>query len=219
MADDSNGRSKIPAELRRQVLVEASHRCAIPQCPHPDVDIHHIIPWARCKKHEFGNLIALCPNCHRRAEKGEIDRKALQKYKALLATNHSDIAGPSPEGLLEIVSIIPDDDAVLDIKMRNLSDDAAVITKIHVDVLKDLWPIAGVLEPSAEYEVSVEYAQEGESSEKTISHVIEPHGADRIKVSLRADRALHIRVTLHYNGRYSIAREVGLFDAFDDYDQ
>lgn len=77
-------RNPIPAELRRAVLVEAGHRCAVPRCGHPDVDVHHIIPWETCKKHEYDNLIALCPNCHRRAHKGEIDRKSLREYKSLL---------------------------------------------------------------------------------------------------------------------------------------
>lgn len=71
----------IPSELRRKVLVEAGHRCAIPTCRNIDVDIHHIISWEVCKEHKYENLIALCPNCHRRAHKEEIDRKSLRLYK------------------------------------------------------------------------------------------------------------------------------------------
>jgi HNH endonuclease len=85
-ADES--REPIPAELRRRVLVEAGHRCAIPTCRHIEVDIHHIVPWAQCRAHEYDNLIALCPNCHRRADKGEIDRKALRLYKFNLRFLH-----------------------------------------------------------------------------------------------------------------------------------
>ena len=82
-------RSPIPADLRRRVLVEAGHRCAIPTCRYIDVDVHHIIPWETCKKHEYENLIALCPNCHRRAHKtNEIDRKSLYRYKANLRFTH-----------------------------------------------------------------------------------------------------------------------------------
>lgn len=62
--------------------MEAGHRCAIHTCRHPDVDIHHIVPWEQCRKHEYENLIALCPNCHRRADAGEIDRVSLRVYKA-----------------------------------------------------------------------------------------------------------------------------------------
>lgn len=78
-------RPPIPAELRRQVLIEAGHRCAIHTCRHIDVDVHHIVPWAQRPEHRFDNLIALCPNCHRQAERGDIDRKSLRLYKARLA--------------------------------------------------------------------------------------------------------------------------------------
>jgi len=80
----SRGRPVIPAELKRQVLIEAGHCCAIPTCRHPDCDVHHIVPWEQCKKHEYENLIALCPNCHRRANQGKIDKKSLRRYKANL---------------------------------------------------------------------------------------------------------------------------------------
>lgn len=79
--EKNNSRSAIPAELRRKVLVEAGHRCAIPTCRHIEVDVHHIIPWEKCRKHEYENLIALCPNCHRRADRGDIDKKSLRVYK------------------------------------------------------------------------------------------------------------------------------------------
>lgn len=79
-------RPTIPAEIRRAVLVEAGHRCAIPRCGQTEIDIHHIIPWEQCKKHEYSNLIALCPVCHRRAHKGEIDRKSLFIYKESLVS-------------------------------------------------------------------------------------------------------------------------------------
>ena len=77
-------RPPIPNELKRAVLVEAGHRCAIPRCGQTEIDIHHIVTWETCKKHEFENLIALCPVCHRRAHKGEIDRKSLREYKSKL---------------------------------------------------------------------------------------------------------------------------------------
>lgn len=78
-------RPAIPAEIRRAVLVEAGHRCAIPRCNQTELDIHHIEPWETCKKHEYANLIALCPVCHRRVHNGDIDRKSLHIYKESLA--------------------------------------------------------------------------------------------------------------------------------------
>ena len=61
-------RSPIPADLRRRVLVEAGHRCAIPTCRYIDVDVHHIIPLAKIRKNyqvdPTKDLIPLCANCH-----------------------------------------------------------------------------------------------------------------------------------------------------------
>ena len=84
-----NVRVSIPADLRRRILIECGHRCSIPTCKHPNIEIHHIIPWESCHKHEFTNLIALCPNCHTRAHKNEIDRKSLRRYKENLKTIES----------------------------------------------------------------------------------------------------------------------------------
>jgi len=80
-------RIPIPADLRRRILVEAGHRCAIHTCKHPEVDVHHIVPWEKCRQHDYDNLIALCPNCHRRADAGEIDRSSLRLYKARLVAS------------------------------------------------------------------------------------------------------------------------------------
>ncbi len=85
---ETGSRPSIPNGLKRQVLVEAGHRCAIPICRHIEVDIHHVVPWAKDQVHEYENLIALCPNCHRRADKQEIDRKSLRAYKANLRSAH-----------------------------------------------------------------------------------------------------------------------------------
>jgi hypothetical protein len=86
--NSGEGRPDIPADIRRRVLVEAGHRCAIPTCRYIETDIHHIIPWAKCQAHDYDNLIALCSNCHRRADRGEIDRKSLRLYKFNLRFVH-----------------------------------------------------------------------------------------------------------------------------------
>lgn len=85
------GRPAIPAKLRRAVLIEAGHRCAVPTCRAHPVDIEHIDDWVKVQEHKFENLIALCPNCHRRKGNGpdQIDRKSLRQYKANLAVLNS----------------------------------------------------------------------------------------------------------------------------------
>lgn len=80
----SAGRPNIPAALKRRVLVEAGHRCAIPTCRAAQVEIAHIVAWSKVKEHAYGNLIVLCPNCHTRFDNGEIDVSSIKQYKAQL---------------------------------------------------------------------------------------------------------------------------------------
>src|SRR5689334_3549128 len=95
-------RPPIPAHIKRQVLVEAGHRCAIPTCRHIVIEIHHIIPWEQCRAHDYNNLIALCPNCHERADRGDIDRKSLRMYKANLRYVHDRFSQFEVDFLFEI---------------------------------------------------------------------------------------------------------------------
>jgi hypothetical protein len=96
-------RPSIPAGIRRRVLVEAGHRCAIPTCRHIDVDVHHIVPWEKCERHDYENLIALCPNCHRRAHKNnEIDKESLRIYKANLRLIHDRFSQIEVDVLFEL---------------------------------------------------------------------------------------------------------------------
>lgn len=77
-----SSRPEIPRKLKRQVLIESGHRCAIPTCRHTTVEIAHIIPYNECKEHKFDNLIALCPNCHSLYDRDErIDRISMLTYK------------------------------------------------------------------------------------------------------------------------------------------
>lgn len=78
-------RTAIPTEIKRRVLVEAGHRCAIPTCRYPAYEVAHIEPYSKVKQHEYQNLIALCPNCHTRYDKGEIDRQSMLIYKRKIA--------------------------------------------------------------------------------------------------------------------------------------
>ncbi|MFD0496831.1 HNH endonuclease signature motif containing protein [Streptomyces rhizosphaericus] len=85
----AQGRPEIQTALRRAVLVEAGHRCAIPTCRQAPVDVAHINPWAKVKEHKFENLIALCPTCHARFDRGDIDKRSILQYKANLdVLNH-----------------------------------------------------------------------------------------------------------------------------------
>jgi hypothetical protein len=79
-------RDHIPAQVKRAVLVEAGHRCAISTCRATTTEIAHIVPWAKSKNNSFENLIALCPSCHTRFDqKKEIDEKSIRMYKQNLS--------------------------------------------------------------------------------------------------------------------------------------
>ncbi|MER7145983.1 HNH endonuclease [Streptomyces xanthochromogenes] len=85
----AEGRPEIPTAMKRAVLVEAGHRCAIPVCRQSPVQLAHITPWAKVRTHTFDNLIALCPNCHARYDRGDIDRQSMYQYKANLEVLNS----------------------------------------------------------------------------------------------------------------------------------
>ena len=83
-------RDTIPADIRRAVLIEAGHRCAIPTCRATTTEIAHIVPWAESQDNSFDNLIVLCPNCHTRFDqKKDIDRLAVRIYKRNLRAFNS----------------------------------------------------------------------------------------------------------------------------------
>jgi hypothetical protein len=83
-------RLEIPKDLERKIKIKSGHRCAIPTCKYPRVQIAHIVPWSTVKEHKFENLIALCPNCHDLYDKDKkIDRKSMLIYKQNLGLlNH-----------------------------------------------------------------------------------------------------------------------------------
>jgi hypothetical protein len=81
------------AELKRMVLVEAGHRCAIPTCRNPTTEIAHIVPESQNHDDSFENLLALCPNHTQYDQKKEIDRQSIRMYKrnlGILNSRYSD---------------------------------------------------------------------------------------------------------------------------------
>lgn len=81
-----NVRPHIPADIRRLVLVEAGHGCALKICGETTyVELHHIDE--NRENNDPGNLIALCDMHHKMAHDGKIDRKSLRSYKERLSTS------------------------------------------------------------------------------------------------------------------------------------
>ncbi len=93
-------RTPIPAEIERQVKVEAGFRCSIPRCGSTSVlEIHHIDEDA--SNHDSTNLLVLCSICHARITRGEIDQKACRMIKQAMLSH-----GASQDELLAIKDTI-----------------------------------------------------------------------------------------------------------------
>ena len=78
----------IPTPLLDLLLEQAGHRCTI--CKENCYDLHHINFLNDGGKTEYDNLIALCPNCHRRVHKENIPNpQQLKHYKLKLEVSYS----------------------------------------------------------------------------------------------------------------------------------
>ncbi|MCF6317160.1 MAG: HNH endonuclease [Marinosulfonomonas sp.] len=76
----------VPVALKRKLFEEAGYRCAVPTCRGASaLEVEHIDEWSVVKEHLFENLIVLCATCHSRVTRGEIEKSAIQNYKANLA--------------------------------------------------------------------------------------------------------------------------------------
>jgi type I restriction enzyme R subunit len=80
LAQMSNDRPAIPIAIRREVLFEARHHCAVCYNPLP-LEQAHVVPWSETHEHSVANLIALCANCHSRADGEKWGAQMLRKYK------------------------------------------------------------------------------------------------------------------------------------------
>ena len=83
MSTYQSDRPTIPANIRREVEVEAGHECSVIGCnEHTYLEIHHINQNREDNRKE--NLILLCDKHHKMAHAGVIDRRALHSYKEAL---------------------------------------------------------------------------------------------------------------------------------------
>src|SRR5918996_318262 len=86
----TRSRTKIPAAVRVEVLIEAGYRCAVPTC-RTVIPVHlpHIDEVSEGGGHVASNLIVLCPTCHGLYHSGQISKEAVRVYKCMLvAFNH-----------------------------------------------------------------------------------------------------------------------------------
>src|SRR5688572_20162759 len=92
-----DNRPAIPAKIKREILIECGHRCAVCGTPFP-LEFAHIIPWRKSKEHKVEDLICLCAGCHERADHENWGELVLYEYKQnpRVNTMHSN-TNPSQE--------------------------------------------------------------------------------------------------------------------------
>jgi len=81
-----------PVAVRRELLVEAGHRCAICEDSAP-FQYHHIVEFSTVPHYDVRHMLAICGTCHHKCTVGIIDRIAQQVYKAKLARGNGAVAG------------------------------------------------------------------------------------------------------------------------------
>ena len=75
-----SNRLAILVEIKREVLIQAGHRCSVCGESTP-LENAHIFPYSKSKDNCADNLICLCSNCHTRADKEKWGAKTLREYK------------------------------------------------------------------------------------------------------------------------------------------
>jgi HNH endonuclease len=69
--------------VRREILIEASYRCAVPRCMTAlAIDVHHIDE--NPANNDPSNLIALCPTCHGAFHRKVYSVEAIRFWKLML---------------------------------------------------------------------------------------------------------------------------------------
>jgi transcriptional regulator with XRE-family HTH domain len=114
---------------------------------------------------------------------------------------------------LEIAAIHFTCDCELDILLRNLDDQPAIIHRITVTVVElcdEGGGRRGIIEPSAKYEIPIGGLEEGQSQSIDVSHYVDPRGVDRFKIALHTEASLILRLTLQYNRVKTVEGLVGV---------
>jgi type I restriction enzyme R subunit len=126
-------RPKLPVAIQREVLYEARHRCAVCCEPTP-LEQAHIVAWCETKDHRAENLIALCANCHSRADKEKWGETTLKKYKQNPCALARGTPAPLHADQKAIVDMIisGDPEALTDRQRRVLI--SAVAAYLNVDI-------------------------------------------------------------------------------------
>lgn len=79
-----------PVAIRRELLIESKHRCAICWNTAP-IQFHHMLEFGKINHHDPQHMLAICGTCHDMCSTGKIDYKCQCEYKRKLrAPSHTD---------------------------------------------------------------------------------------------------------------------------------
>jgi len=129
-------RPSIPIEVQREVLFEARHRCAVCCEPIP-LERAHIRPWNETKEHAKENLIALCANCHSRADSERWGESYLKRYKenpCALAAHAMPPMSAEQKSIVDLI-IATDPDKMTEKQCERLVSMVAAYAGIHLSTV------------------------------------------------------------------------------------
>jgi hypothetical protein len=126
-------REKISLKIKAQILHESGYQCSNPICRSLlTLDIHHIEKVSDGGGNSPENLIALCPNCHRRYHDGEITLDSIKAWKYLLMALNEAYDKKSINYLLLLNKSGP-----LFVRSEGLIEFASLIASGNVDFVED----------------------------------------------------------------------------------
>ncbi|MFH1028182.1 MAG: type I restriction endonuclease, partial [Pseudomonadota bacterium] len=120
-------RPSIPIEIRREVLYQARHCCAV-CCEATPLERAHIIPWREGHDHSEANLIALCANCHERADNEKWGEAYLRRYKqnpCALAAHAMPPMSAEQKAMVDLIAAVEPDRMTESSRLRLVSMVAA----------------------------------------------------------------------------------------------
>jgi len=109
---------------------------------------------------------------------------------------------------LEIISVHTTSDFELDVTLRNVGDEPAVIHTIAITVVQDRGCYAPIIKPSAKYDLPIGDLRVGQSRSIAVSHYVKPHDVDRFKIALHDIRALSLQLWLLFNKHEIVEADV-----------
>jgi type I restriction enzyme R subunit len=152
-------RPSIPADIKREVLIESAHRCAVCGTPVP-LELAHIVPWHTSKEHKAQDLLCLCANCHGRADKEKWGERMLREYKERpwVYRKEPNTASMSQDTSEIIITV--------DMKVPDCDEDYIVSLRLRLAAPLDIRPEAIQIKSTRKGSVEIRIQLPADSAEK-----------------------------------------------------